>query len=33
MVACGQTAALDDSVAAFNPTELIKGNTIIRVHP
>jgi hypothetical protein len=26
-------AALDDAVAAFNPTERIKGKTIIRVHP
>jgi hypothetical protein len=25
-------AALDDAVAAFNPTERIKGKTIIRVH-
>jgi len=24
-------AALDDAVAAFNPTERIKGKTIIRV--
>src|SRR5690349_16787375 len=29
----GQVAALDDAVAAFNPTERIKGKTIIRVHP
>src|SRR4029077_21208871 len=28
----GNVAALDDAVAAFNPTELIKGKTIIRVH-
>jgi hypothetical protein len=26
-------AALDDAVAALNPTERIKGKTIIRVHP
>jgi hypothetical protein len=26
-------ADLDDAVAAFNPTERIKGKTIIRVHP
>ncbi|HEY3212818.1 MAG TPA: molecular chaperone GroES, partial [Actinomycetota bacterium] len=25
--------ALDDAVAAFNPTERIKGKTIIRVRP
>src|SRR5262249_29385949 len=29
----GKVAALDDAVAAFNPTERIKGKTIIRVHP
>src|SRR5262249_19538279 len=29
----GGVAALDDAVAAFNPTERIKGKTIIRVHP
>src|SRR5512137_1472698 len=29
----GNVAALDDAVAAFNPTERIKGRTIIRVHP
>jgi NADPH:quinone reductase-like Zn-dependent oxidoreductase len=29
----GQVATLDDAVAAFNPTERIKGKTIIRVHP
>ncbi|TDE14202.1 NADP-dependent oxidoreductase [Jiangella asiatica] len=29
----GQIADLDDAVAAFNPTERIKGKTIIRVHP
>src|SRR5690242_3517672 len=29
----GAVAALDDAVAAFNPTERIKGKTIIRVHP
>src|SRR5206468_1820335 len=28
----GTVAALDDAVAAFNPTERIKGKTIIRVH-
>ena len=28
----GNVAALDDAVAAFNPTERIKGKTIIRVH-
>jgi hypothetical protein len=36
MVGCGQTSAtwaLDDAVAAFNPTERIKGKTMIRVHP
>jgi NADPH:quinone reductase-like Zn-dependent oxidoreductase len=27
----GNVAALDDAVAAFNPTERIKGKTIIRV--
>jgi NADPH:quinone reductase-like Zn-dependent oxidoreductase len=27
----GKVAALDDAVAAFNPTERIKGKTIIRV--
>ena len=26
-------AALDDAVPAFNPTERIKGKTIIPVHP
>jgi NADPH:quinone reductase-like Zn-dependent oxidoreductase len=26
-------AALDDAVAAFNPTERVKGKTIIRVRP
>jgi hypothetical protein len=26
-------ATLDDAVAAFNPTELIIGQTIIRVRP
>jgi hypothetical protein len=25
-------AALDDAVGAFNPTERIKGKTIVRVH-
>src|SRR4030095_14150262 len=29
----GNVAALDDAVAAFNPTQRIKGKTIIRVHP
>src|SRR4051794_723198 len=29
----GTISTLDDAVAAFNPTERIKGNTIIRVHP
>jgi NADPH:quinone reductase-like Zn-dependent oxidoreductase len=29
----GNVAALDDAVAAFNPTERIKGKTIIRVRP
>jgi hypothetical protein len=29
----GNVAALDDAVAAFNPTERIKGKTIIRVLP
>jgi NADPH:quinone reductase-like Zn-dependent oxidoreductase len=29
----GNVATLDDAVAAFNPTERIKGKTIIRVHP
>ena len=29
----GAVAALDDAVAAFNPTERIKGKTIIRVRP
>src|SRR5262249_2577386 len=29
----GKVAALDDAVAAFNPTHRIKGKTIIRVHP
>src|SRR5919198_1041618 len=29
----GTVAALDDAVAAFNPTERIKGKTVIRVHP
>ena len=29
----GKVAALDDAVAAFNPTERTKGKTIIRVHP
>ncbi|NJC73746.1 NADP-dependent oxidoreductase [Planosporangium thailandense] len=29
----GKVAALDDAVAAFNPTERIKGKTIVRVRP
>jgi len=29
----GTVAALDDAVAAFNPTERIKGKTVIRVRP
>src|SRR5262245_4639218 len=29
----GNVTALDDAIAAFNPTERIKGKTIIRVHP
>jgi NADPH:quinone reductase-like Zn-dependent oxidoreductase len=29
----GNVAALEDAVAAFNPTERIKGKTIIRVRP
>jgi NADPH:quinone reductase-like Zn-dependent oxidoreductase len=29
----GTVAALDDAVAAFNPTKRINGKTIIRVHP
>jgi NADPH:quinone reductase-like Zn-dependent oxidoreductase len=29
----GKVASLDDAVAAFNPTEPIKGKTIIRVRP
>jgi NADPH:quinone reductase-like Zn-dependent oxidoreductase len=29
----GQVATLDDAVAAFNPTERVKGKTIIRVRP
>src|SRR5215831_4965816 len=29
----GKVAALNDAVAAFNPTKRIKGKTIIRVHP
>jgi NADPH:quinone reductase-like Zn-dependent oxidoreductase len=29
----GKVAALSDAVAAFNPTERIKGKTIICVHP
>ena len=29
----GNVATLEDAVAAFNPTERIKGKTIIRVRP
>ena len=29
----GNVATLDDAVAAFNPTERIKGKTIISVRP
>ena len=29
----GNVSALDDAVAAFNPTKRIKGKTIIRVRP
>ena len=29
----GNVAALDDAVAAFNPTKRINGKTIIRVRP
>jgi NADPH:quinone reductase-like Zn-dependent oxidoreductase len=29
----GNVSTLDDAVAAFNPTERIKGKTIIRVRP
>src|SRR5256714_469568 len=29
----GNVAALDDAVAAFNPTERVKGNPVNRVHP
>ena len=29
----GNVAALEDAVAAFNPTERINGKTIIRVRP
>jgi NADPH:quinone reductase-like Zn-dependent oxidoreductase len=29
----GNVAALDDAVAAFNPSERIKGKTIINVRP
>jgi NADPH:quinone reductase-like Zn-dependent oxidoreductase len=29
----GQVATLDDAVAAFNPTERVKGKTVIRVRP
>jgi hypothetical protein len=29
----GNVAALDEAVAAFNPTERIRGKTIIRIPP
>ena len=29
----GNIATLDDAVAAFNPTERIRGQTIVRVRP
>ena len=29
----GKVATLDDAVAAFNPTERISGQTIIRIRP
>jgi len=29
----GNVATLDDAVAAFHPTERVKGKTIIRVRP
>ena len=29
----GNVSTLDDAVAPFNPTERIKGKTIIRVRP
>ena len=29
----GNVATLDDAVAAFNPTDRVKGKTIIRVRP
>jgi hypothetical protein len=29
----GSISTLDDAVAAFNPTERIRGKTIIRVRP
>ena len=29
----GNVATLDEAVAAFNPTERVKGKTIIRVRP
>jgi hypothetical protein len=29
----GSVAALDDAVAALNPTERTKGKTVIRVRP
>jgi hypothetical protein len=33
MLTLAARAALDHAVDAFNPTERIKGKTIIRVHP
>ncbi len=32
-ISIGKVATLDDAVAAFNPTERIIGQTIIRVRP
>jgi hypothetical protein len=29
----GNVATLNDAVAAFNPTERVRGKTIIRVRP
>jgi NADPH:quinone reductase-like Zn-dependent oxidoreductase len=29
----GKVATLDDAVAALNPTDRVKGKTIIRIHP
>ena len=31
--AVGEVTTLDDAVAAFNPTERVKGKTIVRVRP